>query len=126
EYQVDEGAKPSSPLKILRNHIAAARAMGATVVMEPGPASRMVGEWGSIQQQIATLHMVHGGREYWVHLGSVNDGDYYAIASMSPESMVQEVAGNELREQFDRDGFVAIDVHFDTGKASLRPEPAAA
>lgn len=125
EYAVDEGVNPSSPLKILRNHLAAAKAMGATVLMESGPGWHMVGEWGSIQQQIATVRLERNGREYWVHLGSVNDGDYYAIASMSPEPMVQEVEGNALLEQFASQGFVALDVHFDTGKATLRPESAA-
>lgn len=124
EYAVDEGVNPSSPLKILRNHLAAAKAMGATVLMESGPGWHMVGEWGSIQQQIATVRLERNGREYWVHLGSVNGGDYYAIASMSPEPMAQEVEGNELLEQFASQGFVALDVHFDTGKATLRPESA--
>src|SRR5690606_14791236 len=125
EYAVDEGVNPSSPLKILRNHLAAAKAMGATVLMESGPGWHMVGEWGSIQQQIATVRLERNGRGYWVHLGAVNDGDYYAIASMSPEPMAQEVEGNELLEQFASQGFVALDVHFDTGKATLRPESAA-
>ncbi|HVI26981.1 MAG TPA: OmpA family protein [Xanthomonadaceae bacterium] len=124
-YQVDEGAPVSSPLKILRNHLNAARAKGATVVMEPGVRSHMVGEWSDIQQQIATVRMTQGGREYLVHLGSVNDGDYYAIASVAREAMAQDVSVNELREQFDQQGFLALEVHFDTGKATIRPESTA-
>jgi outer membrane protein OmpA-like peptidoglycan-associated protein len=92
--------------------------------MEPGAGSHAVSEWASIQEQIATVRLQRNGREYWVHLGSVNGGDYYGIASMSPEPMVQEVEGNELLEQFASQGFVALDVHFDTGKATLRPESA--
>jgi outer membrane protein OmpA-like peptidoglycan-associated protein len=124
-YQVDEGAPVSSPLKILRNHLNAAKAKGATVVMEPGVRSHMVGEWSDIQQQIATVRMTQGGREYLVHLGSVNDGDYYAIASVAREAMSQDVSVNELREQFDQQGFLALEVHFDTGKATIRPESTA-
>lgn len=123
-YTVDEGGAPSSPLKILRNHLSAAMAKGATVVWEPGKDSFVAGEWADIQQQIATLRLRQGGREYWVHLGSVNDGDYYAIASISAEAMAQEVSANELLEQFEQKGFLTLDVHFDTGKATIRPESA--
>lgn len=121
-YQLDEGGSPASPLKILRNHLDAARARGATVLWEPGRASFAASEWTDIQQQIATLRMQAGDREYWVHLGSVNDGDYYAIASVSQESMAQEVSAHALGEQLARQGLVTLDVHFDTGKASIRAE----
>lgn len=124
-YAIDEGVTPSSPLKILRNHLDAAKARGATVVWQPGKESFAASEWTDIQQQIATLRMHEGGREYWVHLGSVNDGDYYAIASMTSEAMVQEVSANELLQQFAQQGFLTLDVHFDTGKASIRAESAA-
>ncbi|KAF1687546.1 hypothetical protein B1992_02455 [Pseudoxanthomonas broegbernensis] len=124
-YAADAGTAPSSPLKILRNHLDAARAKGATVVWEPGTRSFHASEWTDIQQQIATLRMTQGGREYWVHLGSVNDGDYYAIASIASEAMAQEVSANELLQQFAQQGFLALDVHFDTGKATIRAESAA-
>lgn len=124
-YQVDDGATPAAPLRILRNHLDAARARGATVVWEPGRASFAASEWADIQQQIATLRMQAGGREYWVHLGSVNDGDYYAIASVSQQAMVQEVSANALGEQLAQQGMVTLDVHFDTGKASIRAESSA-
>lgn len=124
-FQVDDGTPVSSPLKILRNHLNAAKEKGATVVMEPGARSHAVSEWVDIQQQIATLRMTHGGREYLVHLGSVNDGEYYGIASISHEAMAQEISVNELLEQFDKQGFLALEVHFDTAKASIRPESSA-
>ena len=121
-YEVDEGTPVSSPLKILRNHLNAAKARGARVIMEPGTGSRMLGEWADIQEQVATLRITQGGREYLVHLGSVNGGDYYAIASISREAMTQEVSVNELLKQFDEKGFLALEVDFDTGKATIRPE----
>lgn len=121
-FEVDEDGPVSSPLKILRNHLDAAKAKGATVIMEPGTKSHMVGEWADIQEQIATLRMTQGGREYLVHLGSVNSGDAYAIASISREAMTQEVSVNELLKQFDQQGFLALEVHFDTAKATIRPE----
>ncbi len=124
-FEVDEGGPVSSPLKILRNHLDAAKAKGATVVMESGTKSHMFAEWADIQQQVATLRMTQGGREYLIHLGSVNDGDAYAIASVSREAMTQEVAVNELLQQFDKQGFLALEVHFDNGKASIRPESSA-
>lgn len=124
-YQIDEDVSPSSPLKILRNHLAAAQAKGASVVMEKSDdAYRMMAEWSDIQQSVATVKLRQGEREYWVHLGSVNDGDYYAIASVAAEAMVQVVSVNELLTQFDKDGFLELEVHFDTGKATIKAESA--
>lgn len=121
-YEVDEDGPVSSPLNILRNHLNAAQARGATVLLEPGARSRMLGVWADIQEQVATLRMTHGGREYLVHLGSVNGGDYYAIASMAPEAMEQSVSVSEMRDHFDQYGVVSLEVHFDTGKASIRAD----
>jgi outer membrane protein OmpA-like peptidoglycan-associated protein len=124
-YAIDEGKTPDSPLKILRNHLAAATAKGGSVVWEhSGSNWLMAGEWSDIQQRTATLKMAQGGREYWVHLGSVNDGDYYAIASVAAEAMAQVVSVNELLAQFDKDGFLELEVHFDTARATIRPESA--
>ncbi|MFA5685146.1 MAG: OmpA family protein [Lysobacteraceae bacterium] len=125
-YEIDEGASAASPLKILRNHIAAATAKGGSVVWEHGGSNwMMAGEWSNMQQRIATLKLSQGGRDYWVHLGSVNDGDYYAIASISAEAMEQVVSVNELLAQFDKDGFLELEVHFDTARATIRPESSA-
>ena len=124
-YEVDEDGPVSSPLKILRNHLSAAQARGATVLLEPGARSSMLGEWVDIQEQVATLRMTHDGREYLVHLGSVNSGDYYAIASVSPVAMEQSVSASEMGEQFDQHGVVSLQVHFDTGKATIRAESSA-
>ena len=125
-YAIDEGKTPDSPLKILRNHLTAAAGKGAIVVWEPKNSDyTMAGEWSDIQQQIATVKMTRDGREYWVHLGSVNDGDYYAIASVAAEAMEQVVSINELVTQLEKDGFLTLAVNFDTAKATIRPDSAA-
>lgn len=125
-FQIQEGARPASPLQILRNHLTAARTAGATVVKEFGEQSHAWSEWADIQQQIATLTLAKDGREYWLHLGSVNDGDYYAIATVEREAMAQVVSATELFEQITREGFITLEVHFDTGSAVLRQESGAA
>src|SRR5690606_21961692 len=51
-------------------------------------------------------------------------GDYYAIASMSSQAMAQEVSANELLQQFAQQGFLTLDVRFDTAKATIRAESA--
>jgi outer membrane protein OmpA-like peptidoglycan-associated protein len=121
-YEVNEGAKASSPLQILRNHLNAARAAGATVVKDFGALSHMRGEWPNIQQQIATLRLAKDGHEYWIHLGSVNDGDYYSIAMVRREQMKQDVSANAMFEELNRVGHLTIEVLFDTAKPTLRPE----
>lgn len=125
-YYMDDDTTPASPLQILRNHLNAARAAGAEVVREFGAKSYSLGEWPDIQQQVATLKFTRDGKETWVHLGSVNDGEYYAIASVERQAMAQAVSVNELLDQINRDGFLTLSVHFDTAKATLRPESAPA
>ncbi len=123
-YELDEGAKAASPLQILRNHLNAAKAAGGTVVKEFGALERMLGDWVNIQQQIATIKFVKDGKETWVHLGSVNSGDYYAIAMVQREAMAQTVSATALLQQIERDGLLTLEVHFDTGKATIQPASA--
>lgn len=124
-YTSDDETTYASPLKILRNHLNAARAKGATVVWEPGADSFNATEWGYMAEQIATVRMRHEGREYLVHLGSTQNGYHYAIASIGIDDMAQEIQSNAMASALDATGVLRLDVNFDTGKATLRPESAA-
>lgn len=122
-YQIQEGVTPASPLQILRNHLNAAKAAGATVVKEFGAEPGMLTDnWTDIQQHVATVKLVKDGREFWLHIGSVNGGEFYAIGMAERQAMKQEVAVNELLDKLNRDGFLALYVNFDTGKATIKPD----
>ena len=71
-----------------------------------------------------TMKFVKGGRETWVFLqASERDGNYQLMIS-EREAMKQEVAVNEMADKLNKDGFVALYVNFDTGKATIRPDSA--
>lgn len=123
-YRLKEGATVASPLQILRNHVAAAKASGGRVVKEFGPSQHQWSDWADIQQQVATLVLGTAGQETWVHVGSVNDGEYYAIATVTRQTMAQEVTAAKLHEDMTRDGFVTLAVQFDTASAVLTPASA--
>ena len=126
-YGIRDGARVASPLQILRNHLQAAKAGGATVVKEFGARTGMLTDgWVNIQERMATLKLQKNGREFWVHLGSVNSGDYYAIGMVEVQAMKQDVASNELLDRMEKDGFITLHVNFDTNKATIKPDSAAA
>jgi outer membrane protein OmpA-like peptidoglycan-associated protein len=37
-------------------------------------------------------------------------------------AMKQEISSSDMREALERDGHVALDIHFDTGKATIKPD----
>jgi OOP family OmpA-OmpF porin len=121
-YWVREGAKVASPLQILRNHLNAAKAAGGTVVKEFGEHGAWIETFNDAQQRTATLKFVKGGREIWVYVGSANDGEIYAIGMVERQAMKQDVAVNELLDQLNKDGFLALQVNFDTNKATIKPD----
>lgn len=126
-YQLTEGAKTASPLQIVRNHLAAARAAGGKVIKEFGAVEHQtLSDWSDIQQHAATLTLAKDTKDVWVHVGSVNDGEYYAIAMVERQAMAQVVGATELFDQLSRSGMVTLEVHFDNASAALRPESAAA
>jgi OmpA-OmpF porin, OOP family len=45
-----------------------------------------------------------------------------ATNSSSPGARRQEIAASELLERMNRDGVVSLQLHFDTAKATIRPE----
>ena len=130
-YQVKDGVTPPSGLQILRNFENAAKKAGGTIEGQwPGwckamyDGERMPNMGNGCTSFALTMKFVKGGKETWVFLqASERDGNYQMTIS-EREAMKQEVAVNELADKLDKDGFVALYVNFDTGKATIRPDSA--
>jgi len=127
-YAADEGTPPASGLQIMRNFQNAARKAGATIEGQyPGWCKGMyedpMPEMGNgCLSHALTMKFAKGGKEIWV-FEQAGDGSY-SLTFTEREAMKQDIAANDLLEQLNKNGFVAMYFNFDTGKATLQPDAA--
>jgi OOP family OmpA-OmpF porin len=98
----------ASEVQIARNYTNAVRTLGGTTVYD----------WGTG----ATLKISRGGREVWVAVAPANSGSVYDLTIVERGEMAQEVAASDMLAALQKDGFLALYINFDTGKATIRPE----
>lgn len=129
-YGIDEGTSPASALQIMRNYQNAARAAGAEILGEyPGwckagydTSAMPVGN--GCANFSTTIKLMRGDTEIWAF---VHPGDEsYEIVVSERQAMRQEVSIQALTDQLARDGFVTLEVNFDTASTQLRADSAAA
>lgn len=71
-----------------------------------------------------TLKFVRGGKETWAFIQASADEGEYTMTVSEREAMKQDIAVNDLVDKLAKDGFVALYVNFDTGKATIQPASA--
>jgi outer membrane protein OmpA-like peptidoglycan-associated protein len=130
-YQLKEGTTPPSGLQIMRNLENAAKKAGGTIEGQwPGwckanyDDERMPRMGNTCTSYALTMRFVKGGKETWVFLQASEREGSYQMTISEREAMKQDVAVNEIADQLNKDGFVALYVNFDTGKATIRPDSA--
>jgi OmpA-OmpF porin, OOP family len=105
--------KPSD-LQIIRNHEAAMKALGGTVL------------WSDKGIMTGTLH--RDGKEFWITVTADFTGKY-SVISVERQAMAQDVVANAdaLARGLKETGHVVVNgILFDTGKTDLKPESQAA
>lgn len=107
-YSLPEGRPAPSELQILRNFITAAQAAGGKVVYQT--------------DIYVSLQIVKGGGEVWVAVDTANNGTFYTLTVLEVGEMVQEITAGDMLAALEKDGRIALEIHFDTGKATIRPE----
>lgn len=115
-FHKDAGKQPSA-LELLRNYQNAIKSIGGETVYERMPKD---GDGGEMSFKVAT-----GGKDVWVQ---VEPGIFsaptqsYRLAIVEVAAMQQVVSANKLLEALNRDGFIALYINFDTGKAELKAD----
>lgn len=106
-YWSKSGGTPPTALQICRNHTAAITHIGGTVVQDNG-------------KNAVTVKLVKDGRETWAEV--MCDNGRYTLTIVEKESMAQVISAGEMQSALDKQGFIALDIHFDTGQATIKPE----
>ena len=107
-YYIKEGSPVPSEIQVLRNYINAAQKIGGQVLYQ-GPYN-------------AYLKITRGNSEFWVHVKACDGGDCYEVTIIEKKAMVQEVTANEIMDALNSQGFIALDIHFETNQAVIKPE----
>jgi outer membrane protein OmpA-like peptidoglycan-associated protein len=107
-YNLAEGAATPSELQILRNYANAVKSSGGTIVYE--------------SDIYISLKIVKGGGQVWVAVSAANSGTAYSLTILELGDMTQDVTAGDMLAALNKDGRIALAIHFDTGKATIKPE----
>ena len=107
-YSLNEGAPAPSYLQIRRNYGNAMKSLGGAVLYD--------------ESRYASFKLVKNGKETWAAVEGFNDGSDYTLTIIEVEAMEQEVTANQMLDALNKDGFLALYINFDTGKADIKPE----
>lgn len=127
DYQLQQdGSKANSALQAMRNFQNAVKSAGGVVVAEFGAADSGKGLCDPLfgcADHATTLKLSQGSKEIWVLVLPQSDNDgRYTLRISEREVMKQDIATNELVDKINKDGFIALYLNFDTGKATIRPD----
>jgi OmpA-OmpF porin, OOP family len=107
-YRLPDDAKPNSKAIVRRNYENALKQAGWAVVYA--------------DDDLLTEKQTVGGQERWVQLAG-NDGGSYELRLAQKGGMEQSVTtAADMSAALKKDGRVALQINFDTGKATIKPD----
>lgn len=109
QYQIKKGEKMPSGTEMVRNHQNALKAIGGKVLWEKQNSGYQT-----------TLRLKKGGKEVWVDVHPYSMS--YNLTLVEVASMEQKVSSSAMLDALNKDGFIALDIHFDTAKATIKEE----
>lgn len=107
-YFLPEGQPTPSELQILRNYANAAKSVGGSVVFQT--------------DIYESLKIVREASQVWVAVETANSGTAYTLTVLEIGEMAQEITAGDMLAALNKDGRVALQIHFDAGKATIKPE----
>lgn len=106
-----------SALQVIRNYQNAIRQIGGTILYERLPTEGDGGE--------TTMKVTTGGKDVWVkvipEIFSAPTQSYQLVVT-EIAAMAQVVSASELLNELNKNGFIALYINFDTGKAELKQD----
>ncbi|HKR58707.1 MAG TPA: OmpA family protein [Pyrinomonadaceae bacterium] len=106
-YLQDPNQHPGG-LAIHRNYQNANKSVGGQVLTSSHP-------------DFSVLKATRNGVEVWVEVSANYQRDY-SLHIIERVPMQQVITADAIAAAIDKDGFIALDIHFETGKAEILPE----
>jgi outer membrane protein OmpA-like peptidoglycan-associated protein len=106
-FNLESGKTEPSYLQIIRNYANAILKIGGKKVYE--------------YDGLGCYELKKNGKEYNIKVAATNNSEII-LNVLEMEAMKQEITANEMLEALNKDGFIALDILFDTGKSTIRPE----
>ncbi len=113
-YQLKKGTTMPSPLEVLRNHINAAKRAGGEVMDESTQSSTQ-----------ASIRFKKGSAEIWAKIYANGGCRSYHLTIVEKGQMEQKISSSAMLDALNKDGFIALDIHFDTAKATIKADSTA-
>ena len=118
KYRLKDGQPPSSSLQVLRNYQNALKSAQGTVFFSGTAANPRFEDLDG--RPLLSGRLQKGGKEIWLQVVCFENA--YTLHCVETEAMVQEVSAAAMADALAKDGFIALDIHFDTGKATLKAD----
>ena len=132
KYELKEGVTSPSGLQIMRNfENATTKAGGSIEGRYPGwckanyDPERMPNMGNGCTSFALTMKFLQGAKEIWAFLQAEEGGANYLLMISEREAMKQDIGVTEIVDKLSTDGFIALYINFDTGKATIKAESAA-
>jgi outer membrane protein OmpA-like peptidoglycan-associated protein len=116
-YFYNSPEQQPSPLQVIRNYQNAAKSIGGQVVYEKKPEEGTGGE--------TTILITRDGKEIWVAVKPEifsAPTQSYQLFILERGAMTQQVTADQMYAALKSNGFIALYINFDFGKADLKPE----
>ena len=117
-YTPKESLNPRpSELQIRRNYSNAIKKVGGKILFE---GRTELHEDNRYNREVLTANIVRENVEVWTDVWSM--GDEYYVTVVEKQLMRQDIAASDMLDAINKSGFIALDIHFDTGKSTIKPE----
>jgi OOP family OmpA-OmpF porin len=117
-YSPKESLSPRpSELQIRRNYSNAIKKVGGKILFEG--RSELYAD-NRYNREVLSANIVREKVEIWVDVWSM--GDEYFVTIAEKELMRQDIMASDMLDAINKNGFIALDIHFDTGKSTIKPE----
>jgi len=113
-YAIKKGEPKPSPLEVTRNHINAIKKVGGEVIFEQTSSGHA-----------ATLRIKKGSAETWAYVYPYGGCTSYHLTIVEKGQMEQKISSSAMLDALNKDGFIALDIHFDTAKATIKADSTA-
>jgi outer membrane protein OmpA-like peptidoglycan-associated protein len=105
-YKMKKGQSKPSAVEIIRNHTNSIEAIGGQTLFA--------------DNRDASMRLSKDGKDVWARVSAA--GGQYSLTIVERQAMAQSVSSDAIFDALTKDGFMVIDVHFETGKAVITPD----